>query len=39
MNRKRMLMAIATLWFGVLSGLVISAQDKYTVRPLPSAIP
>ena len=33
MNRKRILtIAIATVWFAVLGGLAISAQDKYTVK-------
>src|SRR5678809_1114629 len=33
MNRKSMLtFGIAAVWLGALSGLVISAQDKYTVK-------
>src|SRR5262245_41648897 len=33
MNRKSMLtIGIATVWIAVLGGLVISAQDKYTVK-------
>ena len=33
MNRKSMLtIGIATVWFAALSGLVISAQDKYTLK-------
>ena len=33
MNRKSMLtIGIATIWFAAVSGLAISAQDKYTVK-------
>jgi hypothetical protein len=33
MNRKSLLISgIATLWLAALGGLVISAQDKYTVK-------
>jgi hypothetical protein len=33
MNRNGMLtIGIATIWLGVLGGLVISAQDKYTLK-------
>jgi hypothetical protein len=33
MNRKNMLViAVATLWFAVLSGFAVSAQDKYAVK-------
>jgi hypothetical protein len=33
MNRKSMLtIGIAAIWFAVLGGLAISAQDKYTVK-------
>jgi hypothetical protein len=33
MNRKSMLtIGIATVWLGILGGLAISAQDKYTVK-------
>ena len=33
MNRKSMLtIGITTVWLAVLGGLVISAQDKYTVK-------
>jgi hypothetical protein len=33
MSRKSILtIAIATVWFAVLSGLAVSAQDKYTVK-------
>jgi hypothetical protein len=32
MNRKTLVIGMATIWFAALSGLVISAQDKYTVK-------
>ena len=33
MNRKRILtIGITTVWFAVIGGLAISAQDKYNVK-------
>jgi hypothetical protein len=36
MNRKTMLtLVMATVWLAVLTGLAVSAQDKYTASVLP----
>src|SRR3984885_11345971 len=32
MNRSKLTIGIATVWLAVLAGLVVAAQDKYTVK-------